>query len=91
MVDIDRIIRERDVASVERFLPTVVQYVLENDQAELLDTNFVKMFRISQLSVEYLLFCKKYLDNTVVLLKKEIFKLKEVIKSKLKVLILKLH
>lgn len=91
MVDIDRIIRERDVASVERFLPTVVQYVLENDQAELLDTNFVKMFRISQLSVEYLLFCKKCLDNTVVLLKKEIFKLKEVIKSKLKVLILKLH
>ncbi|XP_018561298.1 zinc finger protein DZIP1 [Anoplophora glabripennis] len=77
LVDIDRIIKERDVASVERFLSTVVQYVLENDQAELLDTNFVKMFRISQLSVEYLLFCKKYLDNTVVLLKKEISKLKE--------------
>lgn len=83
-MDIDRIIKERDVASVERFLPTVVQYVLENDQAELLDTNFVKMFRVSQLSVEYLLFCKKYLDNTVVLLKKEISKLKEVIQIQTK-------
>ncbi|KAJ8979526.1 hypothetical protein NQ317_017674 [Molorchus minor] len=35
------------------------------------------MFRMSQLSVEYLLFCKKYLDNTVVILKKELSKLKE--------------
>lgn len=31
----------------------------------------MKVFRISQLAVEYLLFCKKYLDNTIVLLKKE--------------------
>ncbi|KAJ8916183.1 hypothetical protein NQ315_016322 [Exocentrus adspersus] len=77
LVDIERIIKERDVASIERFLPTVIQFALDNDQAELLDTNFVKMFRMSQLSVEYLLFCKRYLDNTVVLLKKDVSKLKE--------------
>ncbi|KAJ8951822.1 hypothetical protein NQ318_019796 [Aromia moschata] len=65
LVDVDRVVRERDVASIERFIPTVVQYILESDQAEVLDTNFVKLFRMSQLSVEYLLFCKKYLDNTV--------------------------
>ncbi|CAG9858451.1 unnamed protein product [Phyllotreta striolata] len=81
LIDIDRIIKERDVASVDRNISTVVQYVLENDQAEVLDVNFVKVFRLSQLSVEYLLFCKKYLDKTVVLLKKELNKLKEEIKE----------
>ncbi|CAH2013409.1 unnamed protein product [Acanthoscelides obtectus] len=32
---------------------------------------------MSQLAVEYLLFCKRYLDNTVVLLKKDVVKAKE--------------
>ncbi|XP_056637375.1 cilium assembly protein DZIP1L [Diorhabda sublineata] len=77
LIDIDRIIKERDVASVERNLSIVVQFVLDNDQAEVLDSNFVKLFRLAQLSVEYLLFCKKYLDKTVVLLKKDIIKMKE--------------
>ncbi|KAJ8935071.1 hypothetical protein NQ314_013016 [Rhamnusium bicolor] len=40
LVDIDRIVKERDVASVERCIPTVVQFILESDQAEVLDTNF---------------------------------------------------
>ncbi|XP_072397876.1 uncharacterized protein DZIP1 [Diabrotica undecimpunctata] len=81
LIDIDRIIKERDVASVERNIPIVVQYVLESDQAIVLDSNFVKLFRLSQLSVEYLLFCKKYLDKTVVLLKKDVSKLKQELKE----------
>uniref|UniRef100_A0A6P7GRQ8 Zinc finger protein Dzip1 n=1 Tax=Diabrotica virgifera virgifera TaxID=50390 RepID=A0A6P7GRQ8_DIAVI len=81
LIDIDRIIKERDVASVERNISIVVQYVLENDQAIVLDSNFVKLFRLSQLSVEYLLFCKKYLDKTVVLLKKDVTKLKQELKE----------
>ncbi|KAG5897168.1 hypothetical protein JTB14_022531 [Gonioctena quinquepunctata] len=81
IVNIDRIIKERDVASVERYIPTVLQYVLDKDQAEILDTNFVNLFRMSQLSVEYLLFCKKYLDNTVIIMKKDITKLKQEVKQ----------
>ncbi|CAG9823675.1 unnamed protein product [Phaedon cochleariae] len=76
LVDIERIIRERDVASVENQIPTILQFTLDNDQANVLDPNFVKVFRISQLSVEYLMFCKKYLDNLVISMKKEISDLK---------------
>nr|CAH7737657.1 unnamed protein product [Callosobruchus chinensis] len=64
LIDIDRVIKERDVATVEQFLSIVVGYVLDTEHAEILDTNFVKVFRMSQLAVEYLLFCKRYLDNT---------------------------
>lgn len=78
LVDVEHIIRERDIASIERHIPTVITYNLEREQAAVLDDNFVKIFRLSQLAVEYLLFCKKYLDNTVVLLKKDIVKLNQV-------------
>lgn len=75
--DVDRVVKERDINIIEQYIPLVIHYVLD-DQAEILDSNFVKIFRISQLAIEYLLFCKKYLDNTVVLLKKEMTKLKQV-------------
>lgn len=78
LLDIDRIVKERDISTVEQYIPIVIHYVLEDDQAEILDSSFVKIFRISQLAIEYLLFCKKYLDNTVVLLKKEMSRLKKV-------------
>lgn len=66
-------IREKDVSTIERFIPFVTQFGgLEGEQVKILDPSFVKVFRISQLAVEYLLFCKKYLDNTVILLKKEL-------------------
>lgn len=74
----DRIVKDRDITTVEQYIPLVMHYVLEDDQAEILDSNFVKIFRISQLAIEYLLFCKKYLDNTIILLKKESSKLKQV-------------
>nr|CAI5830009.1 unnamed protein product [Callosobruchus analis] len=77
LIDVDKVIKERDVATVEQFLSLVIGYVLDTEHAEILDTNFVKVFRLSQLAVEYLLFCKKYLDNTVVLLKKDMVKARE--------------
>lgn len=58
--------------TIERFIPFITQFALEGEQVKILDPCFVKIFRISQLAVEYLLFCKKYLDNTVTLLKKEL-------------------
>lgn len=79
-IDVEAVIRDRDVSSIEQCIPIVVQFSLEGEHTQILDPNFVKMFRISQLSVEYLTFCKKYLDNTIVLLKKELAKLAEVCK-----------
>lgn len=60
------------MTTIDRFIPLITQFALEGDQVKVLDPCFVKIFRISQLAVEYLLFCKKYLDNTIDLLKKDL-------------------
>lgn len=78
MLDVDAVIQERDVGTIERYIPIVVHFKLDPEQIQVLDPNFVKMFRVSLLSIQYLIFCKKYLDNTVVLLKKELSKYSEV-------------
>lgn len=74
LLDVDEVILERDVGTIEKYIPMVAHFKLDPEQTQVLDPNFVKIFRISQLSIEYLEFCKKYLDNTVVLLKKELAK-----------------
>lgn len=48
-----------------------------------MDPNFVKLFRLAQLAVEYLLYCKQYLDHSVVILKDELrSKIEENVKLK---------
>ncbi|XP_018320476.1 zinc finger protein DZIP1 [Agrilus planipennis] len=71
-VDIGKLIQDRNTSTVEKYIPSVIEYSLDNDQTSILDPTFLKIFQLSQLAVEYLLFCKKYLDNTVVILKKGI-------------------
>ncbi|RZC32910.1 zinc finger protein DZIP1L [Asbolus verrucosus] len=77
LIDIDRVIQEKDVATIEKFIPCVVQFILDPEQAQILDDNFVKIFRMSQLAIDYLLFCKRYLDKTLVNVKEDFSKLSE--------------
>ncbi|XP_045470544.1 zinc finger protein DZIP1 isoform X3 [Harmonia axyridis] len=73
LLDVDKVIEEKDVAIIEQLLPSLVQYNIDtNEHIGIIDQNFLKMFRMSQLAVEYLLFCKKYLDHSVILIKEEI-------------------
>ena len=83
-IDVDRIIRERDLNTVDENVNNVVDYCLESEyDVKILDPNFVKLFRLSQLAVEYLLYCKQYLDQSVVILKEELkYKLEENVKLK---------
>ncbi|XP_058803039.1 cilium assembly protein DZIP1 [Phymastichus coffea] len=75
-IDIDRVIRERDFQTVDDNVNNVIDYGLESEyDVKILDPNFVKLFRLAQLAVEYLLYCKQYLDFTFAVLKDE-FKLK---------------
>ncbi|XP_044751282.1 zinc finger protein DZIP1 isoform X2 [Coccinella septempunctata] len=77
LLDLDKVIEERDVGIIEQFLPSVVQYNIDtNEHLGILDPNFLKLFRMSQLAVEYLLFCKKYLDHNVIMLKDEMKEVK---------------
>lgn len=79
MIDLDEIIEKNKVDIIEQFLPSIVQYNIDtNEHMGILDQNFLKLFRMSQLAVEYLLFCKKYLDHNVILLKEEIKDIKMV-------------
>lgn len=48
-----------------------------------MDPNFVKLFCLAQLAVEYLLYCKQYLDHSVMILKDELkLKIEENVKLK---------
>lgn len=61
-----------------------MDYHLETEyDVKILDPNFVKLFRLAQLSVEYLLYCKQYLDQSVIILKDELrLKLEENVRLK---------
>ncbi|KAL0132610.1 hypothetical protein PUN28_000399 [Cardiocondyla obscurior] len=72
-IDIDRVIRERDFSIIDQNINNVIDYCLESEyDVKILDPNFVKLFRLAQLSVEYLLYCKQYLDHSVIILKDEL-------------------
>lgn len=77
-------IRERDFETLDENINNVVDYHLETEyDIKILDPNFVKLFRLAQLSVEYLLYCKQYLDHSVIILKDELrSKLEENVKLK---------
>ncbi|KAH0553857.1 zinc finger protein DZIP1 [Cotesia glomerata] len=83
-IDIDRLIRERDFLTIDENINNVVDYNLESEyDIKILDPNFVKLFRLAQLSVEYLLYCKQYLDHSVIILKDELrLKLEDNVKLK---------
>ncbi|XP_006609158.1 origin recognition complex subunit 1 isoform X2 [Apis dorsata] len=83
-IDIDRIIKERDFHSIDENINNVIDYCLESEyDVKILDPNFVKLFCLAQLAVEYLLYCKQYLDHSVMILKDELkLKIEENVKLK---------
>ncbi|XP_076295278.1 DAZ interacting zinc finger protein 1 [Lasioglossum baleicum] len=83
-IDIDRIIRDRDFYVIDDNINSVIDYSLESEyDIKILDSSFVKLFRLAQLAVEYLLYCKEYLDHSVVILKDELkSKIEENVKLK---------
>ncbi|GLV41613.1 DZIP1 [Carabus blaptoides fortunei] len=77
LLDIERIIRERDIAIVDHHIQNILEYKLDIEETRILDPNFVKLFRLSQLAVEYLTYCKKYLDSTIAIIKQDLQKANE--------------
>jgi len=56
-VDIDRLTKEIDLPSLEVMLNNVTYANLDREDVERLgDQHFVKLFRIAQLTIEYLLY-----------------------------------
>lgn len=66
-------IGERDFSTIDENVNNIVDCCLESEyDVKILEPNFVKLFRLAQLAVEYLLYCKQYLDRSVVILKDEL-------------------
>ncbi|RZF36566.1 hypothetical protein LSTR_LSTR010677 [Laodelphax striatellus] len=63
-LDVDRLISEKDLELLSDLLRNVTNLNLESDfDVKVLDPNFVKLFRLAQLSVDFLLHCKVYLEK----------------------------
>ncbi|XP_043472372.1 zinc finger protein DZIP1 [Leptopilina heterotoma] len=74
-IDVDRVIRERDFVTVDETISNIIDYSVDHEYAvNNFDPNFIKLFRLAQLATEYLLYCKQYLDKSVVILKEELRK-----------------
>jgi len=55
--DLDKMVREVDLRQLEGLLQNITYAHLDRDDLERLgDAHFIKLFRLSQLSIEYLIY-----------------------------------
>lgn len=63
-VDVDRIAQEVDVDAIQNNILNVTYCAIEHELGyHGLDINFIKLFRLAQLTIEYLLHCQEYLQQ----------------------------
>jgi len=62
--NVDKIVEEVDLRQLEALLQNLTYAHLDRDDMELLgDAHFTKLFRLSQLSIEYLIYTQNYLET----------------------------
>jgi zinc finger protein DZIP1 len=62
--DIERITTEVDLRQLESLLQNITYSLLDREDLERMgDAHFVKLFRLSQLSIEYLIYTQNYLET----------------------------
>lgn len=63
-VDLDRLTKEVDLKQLEVLLSNITFATLDKDDLERLgDQHFLKLFRLTQLAIEYLLYTQNYLES----------------------------
>jgi zinc finger protein DZIP1 len=63
-VDLERVTKEIDLQTLETLLNNITYANLDRDDLERLgDQHFVKLFRLSQLTIEYLLYTQDYFQS----------------------------
>jgi zinc finger protein DZIP1 len=63
-VDLDRVVKEIDLQTLETLLNNLTYANLDKDDLDRLgDAHFVKLFRLSQLTIEYLLYTQDYFQS----------------------------
>lgn len=62
--DIERITTDVDLRTLESLLQNITYSLLDREDLERMgDAHFVKLFRLSQLSIEYLIYTQNYLET----------------------------
>ncbi|XP_050352404.1 cilium assembly protein DZIP1L [Nymphalis io] len=73
LIDIDSIIRDRKFGLLEQHINDILGCVLESEfDVRILDEGVLKIFRLSQLTVEYQQFCRNYLDRSIYVMREEV-------------------
>uniref|UniRef100_A0A1B6K7G2 C2H2-type domain-containing protein n=1 Tax=Homalodisca liturata TaxID=320908 RepID=A0A1B6K7G2_9HEMI len=66
VVEIDRIVRDQDVELLNIYMDSVTNCNLDSEyDVKILDPNFIKLFRLAQLLIDFLIHCKKYLEHCI--------------------------
>lgn len=61
--DTDKICNEVDLRQLESLLQNITYAKVDRDDIERFgDDNFIKLFRLSQMSIEYLIYTQNYLE-----------------------------
>lgn len=63
-LDVHGIQRETDVAALQEVIDNITFCDIEGEDVRYVDPNFVRMFQVSQLIIEYLLYCQNALQET---------------------------
>lgn len=72
-VDVDKIVRERDLETLQDVLSCVMSCNLSSDyDLKVLDPNFIKIFQLAQLAADFLLYCRTYLDHCVAVMQDQL-------------------
>nr|CAD7258102.1 unnamed protein product [Timema shepardi] len=78
-IDVDRLVQERDLVTLQENLINVINYNLDHEyDVKILDPNFVKLFKLAQLSVDYLMYSQQHVFNCVELAEDQINKLSKI-------------
>ena len=66
-------VRQRDLETLQETLSNIMSCCLDNEyDLKVLDPNFVNLFRLAQLAVDFLLYCRNYLDHCVTVMQEQL-------------------
>lgn len=72
-IDVDKIVRERDLETLQDALSSVMSCSLNSEyDLKVLDPNFIKIFQLAQLGADFLLYCRNYLDHCVTVMQEQL-------------------
>lgn len=85
-VDVNKVIEYQDYEFLEKIIPKIIEAPMQTIlNTSVLDPAVSSLFRLAQLSLQYLSFCQQFMDHTLFDLKTAFTHLQKVMKTKFNV------